>query len=298
MQELHWIVNNKDKNELDEINYQFIATKCVSQCGEPIVEVEEEEAEFRFWSDVTNWPNETLPAEGDTVQIMSGWKMILDVEQPPKFHTIHVNGILIFSDEIDIHLQAINIWVRAGELHIGNETHPHQHNAQITLLGDKEADTIVFDNDIEAGNKIIVNNNLVKMFGKSRTKNLLRLHQVAEKGDSTIFVETGLDLVSGDMIALVATSLKFDASENQFVESYNNETGEVTLQGKVRFYHYGAPETTAEKYNGIDIRGEVLLLTRNVRVVGEDIWSWGGQIVTTDLMEFDTNTMELVPRYG
>lgn len=56
--------------------------------------------------------------------------------------------------------------------------------------------------------------------------------------------------------------------------------------------------SSADKYNGVDIRGEVLLLSRNVRVVGEDIWSWGGQIVTTDLMEFDTNTMELVPRYG
>jgi len=129
VQELHWIVNGKAKNELDEINYKFTATKCVSQCGEPIVEVQEEEAEFRFWSDVKNWPNETLPAEGDTVEIMSGWKMILDIEEPPKFQTIHVNGILIFSDEIDIHLQAVNIWVRAGELHIGNETHPHQSKA-------------------------------------------------------------------------------------------------------------------------------------------------------------------------
>jgi len=48
------------------------------------------------------------------------------------------------------------------------------------------------------------------------------------------------------------------------------------LEGKVRFYHYGAPESTGDKYNGVDIRGEVLLLSRNVRVVGEDIWSWGG----------------------
>lgn len=81
-------------------------------------------------------------------------------------------------------------------------------------MGEKEAEGIVFDNDIEAGNKILINNNLVKMFGKSRTKNLLRLHQTTNKGDSSIFVETGLDLVEGDMIALVATSLKFDASEN------------------------------------------------------------------------------------
>jgi hypothetical protein len=128
-QELHWVVNGKNQgngfNEWAETNYKFTAIKCVTGCSEAIVEVEEEEAEFRYWSDAKNWPNETLPAEGDTVEIVNGWKMILDVENPPKLHTLKVNGILIFSDEIDIHLQAINIYVRAGELHIGNETHPH-----------------------------------------------------------------------------------------------------------------------------------------------------------------------------
>jgi hypothetical protein len=112
--------------------------------------------------------------------------MILDIENPPKFHTMNINGILIFSDEMDIHLQCINMWVRAGELHIGNETHPHQHMAQITLLGEKEADSLVFDNAIESGNKVIVNTNLIKMFGKSRTINLARLHETVNKGDTQI----------------------------------------------------------------------------------------------------------------
>lgn len=315
-QELHWVVNGKDKLSktaagktsgfsalgaralVGEKYYNFVATKCVYACSESIVEVEEVEAEFRFWSDVKNWPNETLPAEGDTLEVMSGWKMILDVENPPKFHTIKVNGVLIFSDEIDIHLQAINIYVRAGELHIGNETHPHQHNAQITLLGEKEADTIVFDNGIEAGNKILINTNLVKMFGKSRTKNLARLHAEANKGDTEIYVETDLDLVDGDMIALVATSLKFDASENQVVDSYDSETGKIILKESVQFHHFGQAESTAAQYNGVDIRGEVLILSRNIRVVGEDIWSWGGQIVTSDTVEFDLETSELKTRTG
>jgi cell migration-inducing and hyaluronan-binding protein len=89
-----------------------------------------------LWSDADNWPNQIVPEEGDSVEILAEWKMLLDIEDPPKYHTIHVNGVLKFSDEIDIHLQAVNIWVKDGELLIGNETHPHQHNAQITLLDD------------------------------------------------------------------------------------------------------------------------------------------------------------------
>jgi hypothetical protein len=209
-----------------------------------------------------------------------------------------VNGVLIFSDEIDIHLQAINIYVRAGELHIGNETHPHQHNALITLLGEKEADTIVFDNGIEAGNKILINTNIVKMFGKSRTKNMARLHQEANKGDKSIFIDVGLDLVEGDEIALAPTALKFDASESHHVVSYDAETGEVVIKKSIKYNHYGAPESTGEKYNGVDIRGEVLILTRNIKIQGEDIWSWGCQIVTSDTTEIDMTTMEMKTRTG
>lgn len=99
--------------------------RCVGSCVEDIVEVDEPEAEFRFWSDVTNWPNETLPVDGDDVHILSGWKMILDIEETPIVELLRVNGILIFSDEIDVHLRAKHIFVRAGELLIGNETHPY-----------------------------------------------------------------------------------------------------------------------------------------------------------------------------
>jgi hypothetical protein len=34
------------------------------------------------------------------------------------------------------------------------------------------------------------------------------------------------------------------------------------------------------------MRGEVLLLTRSIVIAGQDIESWGGQIVTSDVMEF------------
>ena len=36
------------------------------------------------------------------------------------------------------------------------------------------------------------------------------------------------------------------------------------------------------------MRGEVLLLTRNINIRGEDIESWGGQIVTSDTVEINT----------
>ena len=53
------------------------------------------------------------------------------------------------------------------------------------------------------------------------------------------------------------------------------------------YYHWGAASSTEDYFNGIDMRGEVLLLTRNVVIQGEDYDHWGGQVVVTDMFETD-----------
>lgn len=125
------------------------------------------------------------------------------------------------------------IYVRAGELHIGNKSHPYQHNALITLHGAKNDEHLAFDSAIEGGNKLIANTNLVSMYGKSRTNKMSRLRQEAKRGDMEILVEAGLDLDAGDRIVLVATSFNFDGTEELFVETYDSETGTITLQAQV-----------------------------------------------------------------
>jgi hypothetical protein len=68
------------------------------------------------------------------------------------------------------------------------------------------------------------------------------------------------------------------------ISSYDNAEGDLVLEKDFKFYHWGkdtAP-TTAE-YNGLDMRGEVYLLTRNVVIEGEDVDSWGCSILTTEI---------------
>jgi hypothetical protein len=200
---------------------------------------------------------------------------------------IRVNGVLTFSEDMDVHLKAKHVFVRAGELHIGNETHPYEHSAKITLYGEKNAEAIVYDNAIEAGNKVLANVGTVKMFGQSRTTKMTRLHQEANKGYTEIYVDKDLDLVEGDRIALAATSYKSAAGEYFTIASYESDSGKILLTEEVHYNHWGAAESTAETYNGVDIRGEVLILSRNIQISGEDIESWGCQMVTSDTIEFD-----------
>lgn len=66
----------------------------------------------------------------------------------------------------DIVLRAKHIFVRAGEFHIGSKEHPYLGKLTIELHGEKDAKAIVYDNAIEAGNKLIANINVMKIYGK------------------------------------------------------------------------------------------------------------------------------------
>lgn len=47
--------------------------------------------------------------------------------------------------------------------------------AKITLYGEKNAETIVYDNAIEAGNKLIANTGKIFAYGKPRNNKMSRL---------------------------------------------------------------------------------------------------------------------------
>jgi hypothetical protein len=95
-----------------------------------------------------------------------------------------------------------------------------------------------------------------------------------------------LDLVAGDRLALADNGYSGYASEDVIVTNYNYLSGKVTLKSGLQFYHWGASESTEAKY-GVDMRGEVALLTRNIVVAGDDNYSWGGQILTGSMIEAD-----------
>ena len=77
--------------------------------------------------------------------------------------------------------------------------------------------------------------------------------------------------------------MQHDHSEYRKIVSYS--FGLITLDENLDHYHWGDGQSTGEDYNGVDMRGEVILLTRNIKVVGEDADGWGGQILSTDLFE-------------
>jgi transcriptional/translational regulatory protein YebC/TACO1 len=94
--------------------------------------------------------------------------MIFNLNPSPKYTLIRVNGKLTFDNTTDTHLRAKHIFIRAGELHIGSEEYPYLPKGRITLYGEKGAETMVYDNAIEAGNKLIANVGIFRIYAKPR----------------------------------------------------------------------------------------------------------------------------------
>lgn len=264
--EIHLLINGRN----DTINkITMTGVRCISNCVEEIIDEELEDTP-RFWSDIASWTNlpNRLPLEDEDIEIKSGWNMICDIVNPPKLNHLQINGKLTFMQGMDIHLQAHSIFVRAGELEIGTAAVPFTGKAKITLHGDHTESFFAFTRLVEAGNKNLVITGKASIFATPRdpASQMVRLVRTAVKGDTSIYVPIGLDWVTGDMVALAPTNMRTMDSDSATLVSYNSATGEAVLDAPLTGYHWGDMKSTAEDFGGVDMRGEVMLLSRNIEI--------------------------------
>ncbi len=176
--------------------------------------------------------------------------------------------------------------MQAGELIIGSDEKPFNRTATITLHGTATEATLVMTGALEAGNKLLANTGLISLKGAPRDR-WSRLRSVVERGDRSALVEIGLDWRAGDRVYLAPTAMQFDHSDYMDIEAYNNNTGEITFTEGVQFYHWGQSSSTEDDYNGLDMRGEVVLLSRHIRILGTDEDKWGCNVINSEFLQSD-----------
>ena len=138
---------------------------------------------------------------------------------------------------------------------------------------------------------MIANLGVAYIYGVIPTTRMVRLLAPAAIGATTITVDANIGWVAGNKIFLAATSFNREAGDYAEISAYDATTGVITLVAGLKYYHFGKATTTAADFNDVvDIRGEVVLLTRNVRIVGDNSdlnGDWGGHMVTSDTLEAD-----------
>ena len=209
-----------------------------------------------LWSDPATWPNARVPVAGDIAIIARDKDVVLDVS-PPALAGLSINGKLSFSDDVDLELTTEWI-VLTGELEIGTEASPHTSNATITFTDNVPGE------DMMAGmgdRGIMISGGILSLHG-DRTNAWTRLSETAEAGSDSIEVLDASEWRVGDEIVLASTDFDPRQAETRTVAAIRGNT--ITLDEPLQYMHFG--EITFD----VDQRGEVGLLTRNIKVRASD----------------------------
>ena len=209
------------------------------------------QAQETRWSDPATWPDNRVPAAGEQVTIPSGKTVLLDVS-PPALNGITVNGTLRFADESDLSLTTEWIMVH-GELEIGTEAQPFTHNATITLTDNVKGEQLMGMGD----RGIMLSGGTLNIHG-NRNHTWTKLAATAEAGSSIIEVLDASQWQAGDEIVLASTDYNSRQAERRTIAAINGNR--ITLNAPLEYMHFG------EITFGVDERGEVGLLTRNIKV--------------------------------
>jgi len=203
------------------------------------------------WSDRATWPNRKVPVAGEKVEIPGGKEVILDVS-PPALGGVTINGKLTFADNKDIELSTEWIMVH-GELAIGTEAKPYQHKATITLT-----DNVKDEQMMGMGDRgIMLSGGTLNLHG-NRTNSWTKLAKTADAGSNSIEVLNAAQWQVGDEIVLASTDYDPRQAERRTIAAISGNT--IQLDKKLDYMHFG--KITFD----VDERGEVGLLTRNIKV--------------------------------
>src|SRR5690606_23052719 len=205
-----------------------------------------------LWSDPATWPNAKVPVAGDKVVIARDKDVLLDVS-PPALAGLSIDGKLSFSNDADLEL--ITEWIMLhGELAIGSEAAPHTRKATSTLTD------IVKGEDVMAGmgdRGVMISGGTLSLHG-DRTNAWTKLSRTAEAGSNSIEVVNAAGWRVGDEIVLASTDFDPRQAETRTVTAISGNT--LTLDEPLDYMHFG--EVTFD----VDQRGEVGLLTRNIKI--------------------------------
>ena len=212
------------------------------------------------WSSPTTWGGEVPPKEGESVQIPVGMTILLDVPTP-ELMLLLIEGTLIVEDVPGITLDANYIFINSGSFQIGTPTHHFQNEFTLTLHGRRASPMMPI-----YGNKVLaVYCGLLDMHGIPRSVTWTSLENTVMPGDTTLTVQVVTDWKVGESIVVASTSYEHTEAEQRTIVAITG--GKViTVDTAFQYKHYAATETYGTKT--IEMRAEVGLLTRNIKITG------------------------------
>ena len=215
------------------------------------------------WSDDSTWGGDFPPAEGDTVYVPPGMVLIVD-QSTSKLFMILVEGVVIFSDEVTIVVQAEYFLVINGRLQAGTVTKPYQSELTFILEGN------YYTKQLPAfGNKVLgCHLCTLDLHGSNRDVVWTELESTVSPGDLTLTLTQQVDWVVGDSIVVASSSFSHQQSEERVIKSIDATKKIITVDSP--FVHEHRGESLTYGTETVQLRSEVGLLSRNIRFRGAE----------------------------
>jgi cell surface hyaluronidase len=230
-----------------------------------------------LWSEAKTWPSGQVPKAGEAVTIPAGTEVTLDVDTP-NLEGLNIQGNLKFADK-DLALTSKWIMVH-GRFEVGTPERPYTKRAIITLTGTNSNENAL---NMGMGTKLIgvMSGGVLELHGEQRN-GWTRLASTAAKGATQIGVQNASGWRVGDEIVLASTDYNADQAEVFRIGAIAGNS--ITLAASQRVAQQGGrPSSNQLRYEhysdiseGVEMRGEVGLLTRNITVRGDDASSQSG----------------------
>ena len=273
---------------------------CFNTCPPDEGEAEEDEETFRRWSNASDWDSGEIPKEGEEIEIPSGWRMILDVATP-LLKKLKISGLLRADTAVEtLSINAYNVYIsKNGRLEVGDETTPFPHDFSINIYGQFDSEHVILDSLIEPPNKALIVAGKLGMFGLKKTPVWTRLAKMGLKGDTTLSFTQDVNWKVNDELVIASTSM--DSYEVEYVKitAINADNlKEVTIDPPLKHNHFGNNIPHISSVGTLDMRAEVGVLTRNLKIVGANDSDWGCRIITPRFSAYNIEKKEIVDTEG
>jgi hypothetical protein len=280
---LSYIVHNKQgKLPFFDAVVSFDAKKCrFSNCQLPTQPSLKVPATKRpdsaiYWSNETTWQSAlvigqlsplNLPADYNSVIIPDGIWVVVDIALPI-LTRIQIEGVLEFDDTKDNKLVVDEIFINGGQLIIGWEDQPFNHNMEIELTGNKASVEFILPNGFDSmGTKAIGVYGGLDLHGLPRTPSWTRLAYTAAASTNKLVLIEPVDWQINDEIVVSTTSYTPFETETFKIVAVSSDKLTVTVNASFLYDHIAASETfpNGKSYT---IAAGVGLLTRNIKITG------------------------------
>ncbi|XP_072562121.1 PKHD1 like 1, tandem duplicate 1 [Paramormyrops kingsleyae] len=252
-----------------------------------------------LWSNETFWKsspenNFKVPTDGDDVVIPSAIWMVMDIDIP-SLNKILVLGVLEIPDTMNktlnpggqyrnLIINVTYISIQGGRLIAGWPDNPFKGELSIVLKGNHFTPEWPLPSDLNQGAKVIGVFGILDLYGKPHNMSRTKLASTAPAGTSTITLQDAVDWQAGDEIVISTTSYNPWHTEVRKILSISATGKILTLNQSLFYNHSGENFTVYETKQNYTLAGDVGLLSRNIKIIGEEYPGWakesfGGRVL-------------------